>query len=367
MLTHKLTMKHNLLSFLIFLCCAVTTQLLSQRVWAKTVLHIIANTSSTDVPDRWKGRTPAGAVDAPNGMTVDQLNAIKAIKIANLDKDTYFKADGFILDRYEERPAYVFNYTDGITRKIYLYKVFSASDTKELGLLAVYKNEKSGEVKPFVIPGANADRKAWDAYIDDLKYIGEKEPGLMSTLTFVLSREMAGLLSGGSGKTEEGGEKKKEEFNFCFAPNAPVTMANGSSKKISEVAIGDVVLGYNSRTKTLTPTPVTRIDTHQGNFTLAGIWLSAIIEVTADTRPYPTIPVLLEATPNHPVLTATGKKALGTVTSGDILYRYEPTTGQLATYKVVRVERVMKAVKTVYNLSTEAGAYLVGETVVLDK
>lgn len=338
-------MKNNLLSFLIFICCAVATQLLSQRVSAQT---------------------------ASASMTVEQLKAVKAIKIANLDKDTYFKSGGFILDRYEERPAYVFTYTDGITRKIYLYKIFTAEDTKELGLLAIYKNEKSGEVKPFVIPGASADRKAWDAYIDDLKYVGEKEPGLMSTLTFVLSREMAGLLSGGGAKTDEGGAKKKEEYNFCFAPDAPVTMADGSSKTMSDVKTGDVVLGYNAKTKALTPTRVTNVVTHQsakpaGEFTLVGVWLSPVNELTADTRNTLTAPTLLEATANHPVMTATGRKPLGEINAGDVLYRYDSATNEVVAQNVVRVEKAVRSVKTVYNLATESGAYLVCGTVVLDK
>ena len=349
-------MRNNLLSFLIFLCCAVTTQLLSQRVWAETT------PAEKSASARYK-------TDAdPAGMTLEQLKAIKAIKIANLDKDTYFKADGFILDRYEERPAYVFNYTDGITRKIYLYKIFSVENTKELGLLAIYKNEKSGEVKPFVIPGASADRKAWDAYIDDLKYVGEKEPGLMSALTFVLSREMAGLLSGGAGKADEGGAKKKEEYNFCFAPDAPVTLADGSSKEISKLAVGDVVLGYSAQTRTFEPAPITKVDQHTSpDFALTGVWLSAVSELTADTRMAPTAPTLLEATANHPVLTATGRKALGDVKADDILYRYERGTNQVAAYRVVRVEQKTRSVKTVYNLTTKSGAYLVGETIVLDK
>lgn len=301
-------------------------------------------------------------------MTLEQLKAVKAIKIANIDKDTYFKAGGFILDRYEERPAYVFNYTDGITRKIYLYKIFSVENTKELGLLAIYKNEKSGEIKPFVIPGASADRKAWDAYIDDLKYVGEKEPGLMSTLTFVLSREMAGLLSGGAGKSDEGSAKKKEEYNFCFALDAPVTLADGSSKEISKLAVGDVVLGYSAQTRTFTPTTITKIEQHTNhNFSLTGVWLSAVNELTADTRTAPTAPTLLEATANHPVLTATGRKALGDVKAGDILYRHEWGTNQVAAYRVVQVAQKTRSVKTVYTLTTESGAYLVGETVVLDK
>ena len=349
-------MKNTLLSFLIFLGCAITTQLLSQRVWAKP-------TVSTDAPG-----VDSPGVDAPVGMSVEQLNAIKAIKIGNLDKDTYIKADGFILDRYEERPAYVFNYTDGITRKIYLYKVFTASDTKEIGLLAIYQNTKTNEVKPFVIPGASADRKAWDAYIDDLKYVGEKEAGVMSTLTFVLSREMAGLLSGGTGKSDEGGAKKKEEYNFCFAADAPITMADGTSKKISEINIGDVVLGYDVKTKALTPTYVTNVTIH-GNrdFRLVGAWLSPSSELTADTRTTLTAPILLEATANHPVLTATGKKALGDLKTGDVLYRYDPAMNAVAAFNVVQLEKGIRSVKTVYNLSTESGAYMVGETVVLDK
>ncbi|GAB3034180.1 Hint domain-containing protein [Spirosoma pulveris] len=335
-------MKNNLLSIVIFLCCALATQLLSQRVSAQTAT-------------------------ASASMTAEQLKAIKAIKVANLDKDTYFKSGGFILDRYEERPAYVFTYSDGVTRKIYLYKVFTVEDTKELGLLAIYQNTKTNEVKPFVIPGATGDRKAWDAYIDDLKYVGEKEPGLMSTLTFVLSREMANLLSGGAGKTEEGG-KKKEEYNFCFAADAPVTLADGSSKAISDVKTGDIVLGYNAKTKTLTPTRVTNVTVHKNaEFNLAGVWLASADELTAGTRNTLVAPMLLEATGNHPVLTATGRKALGDVQAGEVLYRYEATTNSVVGYKVVRTEATIRSVKAVYNLATESGAYLIGETVVLDK
>ncbi len=337
-------MKNNLFSILIFVVCAVSTQLLSQRVWGQ-------------------------AASAP-GMTVDQSKAIKAIKVANLDKDTYFKSGGFILDRYEERPAYVFTYSDGITRKIYLYKVFAAADTKDLGLLAIYQNGKTNEVKSFVIPGASGDRAAWDAYIDDLKYVGEKEPGLMSTLTFVLSREMAGLMAGGSGKSDEGGAKKKEEYNFCFAPDAPVTLADGSAKAISQVTKGDVVMGYDTKTKTLSPTQVTRVETHKSatsasEFTLVGVWLEPVDALTADNRDKTAAPTLLEATANHPVMTASGRKALGEVKAGETLYRYE--NGKVTAYQIVRTEKQTRRVSTVYNLVTASGAYLVDQTVVLDK
>lgn len=331
-------MKYNVLAILFFLSCAVTTQFFCQRVQAQTT--------------------------ASAGMTADQAKAVKAIKIANLDKDTYFKSGGYILDRYEERPAYVFTYSDGITRKIYLYKIFAAADTKELGLLAIYQNSKTNETKSFVIPGESADRKAWDLYIDDLKYVGEKEPGLMSTLTFVLSREMASLLSGGGGKSEDG-SKKKEEYNFCFAADAPVLLPNGTAKSMDAVQVGESVMAYDARTNTQIVTHVTRVDKHDGQFALTGVWVAPLNEVAADNAPTPTNPVLLEATANHPILTASGRKAMGDLSTADVLYRLE--NGKAVSYRVVKAEKTTRTVSTVYNLATEAGVYIVGETVVLDK
>ncbi|WP_288425517.1 hypothetical protein [uncultured Spirosoma sp.] len=331
-------MKHNLLAILFFCVCAITTQFFSQRVLAQTA--------------------------ASAGMTEEQAKAIKAIKIANLDKDTYFKSGGYILDRYEERPAYVFTYSDGITRKIYLYKIFAATDTKELGLLAIYQNGKTNDVKSFVIPGESADRKAWDLYIDDLKYVGEKEPGLMSTLTFVLSREMASLLSGGGAKSEDG-SKKKEEYNFCFAADAPVLLPDGSAKAIAAVQAGESIRTYDVKTKTQLATRVTRVDRHDGQFTLTGVWLSPISELSADKQAAPMAPVLLEATDNHPVLTASGRKPMSELTTADVLYRLE--NGKAVAYRIVKAEKTTRTVSTVYNLATETGAYVVAETVVLDK
>jgi hypothetical protein len=298
-------------------------------------------------------------------MTAEQVTAIKAIKISNLDKDTYFKAGGFILDRYEERPAYVFTYSDGITRKVYLYKVFSAADTKELGLLAIYQNTKTGDVKPFVLPGASADRKAWDAYIDDLKYIGEKEPGLMSALTFVLSREMMTLMNGGTGKTDDSGSKKKEEYNFCFAPDAPITLANGSVSQLAEIRAGDTVMGYDAKTKTTIPTRVIQVDIHRGTFSLAGLWIEPILPITASQNRASVAPILLEATANHPVLTESGRKPLGSVAVGEVLYRIENT--RLIPYRVTKTEATTRTVSEVRNLVTAQGAYLVSDVVVLDK
>lgn len=328
-------MKTNLLRQFLFICCLVVLQGVSQRVWAQTA-----------------------------SMSLDQLKSIKAIKVGNLEKDTYFKSGEFILDRYEERPAYVFNYSDGIPRKIYLYKVFTAADTKELGLLAIYENGKTKELKPFVIPGASADRKAWDAYIDDLKYVGEKEAGLMSALGFVLSREMALLMGGGS--KEEGGDKKKEEYNFCFPADAVVTLADRQTKAMRDVKTGDEVMAYDAKTRLLVPTTVLGITTHEKpNLAIAGVWITPAEEVSASLSL--TKPVLLEATANHPVQTATGAKKLGNLRNGDVLYRFDGATHSVSAWKVAHVQSNVRTVEKVYNLTTDRGSYLINDVVVLDK
>lgn len=330
----------RLLPYLFFLAAALLTSLFAQRVMAQTA--------------------------TPGKLTTEQVVSLKALKINNLDKDTYVKSGGFILERYEDRPAYVFNYSDGITRKIYLYKVYTAADTKDLGLLAIYQNGKTGELKPFVVPGAAADRKAWDAYLDDMKYVGEKEPGLMPALTFVLSREMATIMAGGAGKTDEGGAKKKEEFNFCFGPQALVTLADGSSKAIANVREGDVIISYEATTQTLVASRVTALNAHAvaGEAALVGIWTIPTIELTASTALMPAPAQLLEATANHPILTSTGRKAIGDVAVGELVYRCE--NGEVHPARVVRTGSTGLAA-TVYGLSTECGSYVVAGIVVLDK
>lgn len=313
------------------------------------------------------------AQSTPGVLTAEQAAAVKAIRIANLDKDTYLKSGGYILERYEDRPAYVFTYSDGVTRKVYLYKIYGAADTKELGLLAIYQNVKTGEAKPFVVPGSGADRKAWDAYLDDLKYVGEKEPGLLPALTLVLSREMAALMTGGA-KTDDGAKpdaterspaRKKDEYNFCFGPQTPVTLPNGEEKAIEQVRVGEVVMGYEAATKTLVPTRVEAVDAHAGTFRLVGLWLVPTHELTVSNQVRVADPVRLEATASHPVLTQSGRKALGDVTPGETLYRVE--NERLVPYQVVRVGTTGTAVERVYSLRTQHGGYVADGVVVLDK
>ena len=55
------------------------------------------------------------------GIKSNEFEAVRKISIKNLDKDTYVKDGAFILDN--SNPPYVFKFSDGIERRIYLYKV----------------------------------------------------------------------------------------------------------------------------------------------------------------------------------------------------------------------------------------------------
>ncbi len=329
---------NRLLSFVFVAITAVATNFFAQRVMAQA---------------------------APAALTVPQVGAIKALVINNLEKDTYLKTGGYILERYQDRPAYVFAYSDGISRKVYLYTVYGAADTKPLGLLAIYL-KGNNERKAFVVPGAAADRPAWDLYLDDLKYIGEKEPGLMPALSFVLSRELATLLSGDTGQAE-GGAKKKDEYNFCFAPMAPVLLADGTTRPINELREGDDIMGYSTDKQMLISETVLAVQTHTlaQNQPLVGIWTLPTQTLTASNVPGAGAgPTLLEATHNHPILTATGPKPLGQIAVGETVFSVE--NGLVRPARVVRAGSTGRA-DIVYSLRTTGGSYVVHGTVVLDK
>ncbi|WP_405520582.1 hypothetical protein [Spirosoma sp. KNUC1025] len=126
-------------------------------------------------------------------------------------------------------------------------------------------------------------------------------------------------------------------------------------------------MGYDAKTKRSIPTHVTRIDTHEGDFALSGVWVTPVNELTADNRNQLATPTLLEATANHPVLTASGRKSLGDVQVGEVLYHYDAAIQGVSAYKIVRIAKKVRSVNKVYNLVTESGAYLIGDMVVLDK
>jgi hypothetical protein len=300
------------------------------------------------------------------GMTMDDFNKAKAFKIKDWDADTYVKFDNaYVLDRYEMKPPYVFKYSDGIERRIYLYKFLDNKTKKELGLIAFYHTPANGKTINLCVPNPTADKAVWAAYIDELKYQGEAEKGLLSTFSYVMSREMSSLVTNGGQSAPS--TAAKTDYDVCFPAGTLITLADGTQKSIELVKAGDLVMSYNAQHRQQTPTEVTELQSHEGKgYAISNLVLIPIEEITASVAS--TLSVMeLEATPNHPVLTSQGRKPMQQVQAGDVLYFFDAATNSFREMRVQQNIAGYRKTENVYNLVTDRQNYLANGAVVLDK
>ncbi|GAA4432413.1 hypothetical protein GCM10023188_20950 [Pontibacter saemangeumensis] len=302
-------------------------------------------------------------------LTLEDYKKFTSYKMEKPEEETYAKIEGtYILDR--EAKPYVFNYSDGIERKIYFYKMLKGAAREEVGTMAIYATPKSGKMIKVCIPGAKADKKVWDYYIDELKLNGEQEKGFLSTLAFVLSREYS-REHANAGKGTSTVAKEDGDYDFCFPAGALVALADGSARPIEQVKAGDKVVAFDAASQSRRGTTVTAVQAH---YKEAGIGITKLVllpteEVYASAGAWaPAAPIEIEATGNHPLYTKEGRKEMRQIAEGDILYHFDSSRHGFREYKVVaKIEQDGQLVKRVYNLETEAGSYLVNGTVVLDK
>lgn len=298
------------------------------------------------------------------GMTLEEYQGAKALKIVNLEKDTYLKTDkGLIFDR--ENPPYSFKFSDGGDRKGYLFKIFEAEELKFLGRLLVYQSLLEGERKLFMlpIPGSQADKSVWGRYIDDIKELNAEEGSFSTCLAFVLSKESASMRASGDGESEE------EEYEYCFPADGLVKMADGREKKICEVQSGEWILGGTpNQPSSWKPHLVEEVEVHQDRqYDIIELELIAQEPVFASQTPALAPIYLLSATPNHPLATGDGPKRIGELSKDDLLWYWDDAIGAFVKVKVKEIRSKAGASASVYNLRTSSPAYLVNGIVVFQK
>lgn len=291
-------------------------------------------------------------------ITAAEYDAAKKVVVKNLEKDSYVKAGSFILDRSGD--PFVFKFSDGTERRVYLYKLFETEKMAELGLFAIYTTPKDGKLRAFPIPSADAPGEVWGKYIDDLKYGEDAMKGLASCVAFVLTKSGVG----GTPVVAKEGEK----IEYCFPANARVTLADGTTKSMALVRPGDRLRSVDPATRQAQETTVKNVDTHAGaSFALTRVLLiDPADQATASTRPLFDL-LELEGTANHPVLTAAGKKQLGEVRVGETLYGFDATTQTLKAYQVFTVQAGYRQVAEVFNLVTDRPTYVVNGMAVFAK
>ena len=290
------------------------------------------------------------------GIKIADFEAVRKISIKNLEKDTYVKDGAFILDN--SNPPYVFKFSDGMERRIYLYKVMESAEMKEIANLMIFNTPKDGKRINLVIPNPLADKEVWGKYIDELKDGEKAVMGFSSCVAFVLAKEFSGVLA------MKG--KEEDKYEYCFPATAQVSMADGSLKSISDVKVGDKVLSYNTLSKKSQITTVQKVQIHENKqFDISRILLIDPTQSMTASLGVKYNLKALEATANHPILTDKGMVKMGDLKVGNQVYVFDNETNTFKNHKIFITQPSNSKVSKVYNLLTEKESDLVNSVVVL--
>ena len=138
----------------------------------------------------------------------------------------------------------------------------------------------------------------------------------------------------------------------CFEASTSVTLADGTRRRIADVAIGDIVLSYDEAANRLVHAAVTGV--HEGAPDL-------MLALTLDdgTR--------IDVTPAHKLYAGDGWRAAGDLDVGDALWCAAPDGAALMRRRVAAVARTLPR-GTVYDLSVEnIHTYFAGDVLAHNK
>jgi hypothetical protein len=296
----------------------------------------------------------------PRPLTLDEYNKAKTYTIANLDNDTYVKFDNaYVLDRYESRKPYFITGSDGLKKRIDLYKFVAREGMQEIGLMVFYTSE-TGKKYQALVPDFTADTKVWAKYFQDIDDINKVEANFILKLSYVLSKE----LSFQQYKQLNGGKDMKEEAatygnDICFPGDEKVTMGNGAIKLLKYVKSGDEVITVNPVTHKPSVTRVKELTIHAAkNYALTRLVLISASEKNTTAGLNVNLRArILEATPNHPMLTRQGNYKIGDIAVGQQVLCLD-TSGKYESYTVLEKHELTGGVQNVYNIVAEKGSTL---------
>lgn len=307
----------------------------------------------------------------PRPLSMTEYNKAKTYTIKDLDKDTYAKFDNqYILDRYEMRKPYIVTGDDGLKKRIDLYKLIAKDSMQELGTIIFYTNEK-GKTYTALQPNFTADGKVWEKYFEDIHTIDKEEKNFVLKLSYILSKEMSFQLY----KAINNGKNMKDEAgtygaSICFPGNNLVAMADGSKKMLSQIKAGDQVITINPNTRRPMPAVVTKLVEHEKqNYAMTKLLLIGTHEQSAAKEIDVTLTVkVLQATPNHPMLTTSGKKKMGDIVIGDKVICMADGTRTYKIYTVHNKEEAAGGMQKVYNIEVSKGStFVMNGVMVLQK
>lgn len=316
------------------------------------------------------GAAPA-ATAAPRVLTAEEYAKARTFKVKDLDNDTYVKFENtYVLDRYEMRKPYFITGDDGLKKRIDLYKLIAKEGMQELGAMIYYTNEK-GTLYTAVLPGFRADAAIWEKYFEDIHAIDKEEKNFVLKLSYVLSKEFGFQLykSANQGKNLKA-ESATYSNNICFPGTLAVTMANGATKALKDIRPGDQVLTIDPVSRQANTVTVKELVAHEAeNYAITSLLVAATREqVTANGTEVQMSSRVLQATPNHPMMTAAGKKPIGQISEGEQIICQDENTHTYQSFTVYNKTETAGGVQPVYNMVVDGGStFMMNGVMVLQK
>jgi hypothetical protein len=318
-----------------------------------------------------QGGAASAPAAAPRVLTAEEYAKAKTFKVKDLDNDTYVKFENtYVLDRYEMRKPYFITGDDKLKKRIDLYKLLAKEGMQELGTMIYYTNEK-GTLYTAVLPGFRADAAIWEKYFEDIHAIDKEEKNFVLKLSYVLSKEFGFQLY----KSANQGKNLKEESgtysnNICFPGTQEVAMANGAVKALKDIRAGDRVITVDPATRQANTVTVKELVAHEAeNYAITSLLVIAAQEqqTTAGMEIRMSSKVL-QATPNHPMMTAAGKKPIGAISEGEQVICHDEATHTYQTFTVFNKTEAAGGRQKVYNMVVDGGStFMMNGVMVLQK
>ncbi|MBN8855041.1 MAG: hypothetical protein BGO55_25470 [Sphingobacteriales bacterium 50-39] len=297
-------------------------------------------------------------------LTMAEYEKAKSFSPADLDKDSYVKFENaYILDRNDFGKPYFITGDDGLKKRIDLYKLIRKEGRMEIGTVIFYTTE-TGRRYMACLPGFRADGKIWEKYFEDIHAIDKEEKNFVLKLSYVLSRELGFQLyrAGVAGQSSERERRESGTYgnDICFPGNTLVTMAGGKKRVLSEVRAGDAIVTVDPATNKTRTVEIKELTVHSArNYAITRLLL---VNAQGEGRDIKLSSRLLQATPNHPILTAEGEKKIGELKVGDKI------TSPDGVFAVWDKEESAGGVQKVYNIVAASGSmYIMDGVPVLQK
>ena len=159
---------------------------------------------------------------------------------------------------------------------------------------------------------------------------------------------------------------KLEIYESCFPKDAKVLLPSGQEKPITAIHVGDKIASYDPEKKSKDAATVILTQTHtNSSYSLYKIEFADLPLLASEMEYFSKI-FSFVATPNHPVILASGIiKQVSDLCEGDVLLF--SSGNEIRSAKVIRINKNYMEVNMVYDIVTDKGNYFIDDICVSNK